>query len=130
MKKFYFKLDNDIIIDVIEYPHDTYIEVELSETHLPAGINAGYYRLNGTVYSVDEDLKTIAENKQTNYNIISVCIQEEIIETVKVLVSEAVYDSYGNEITPAFYKTEQVVISPAIYEDRIIDIDENQSDIE
>jgi len=56
MKKFYFKLDGDIITDAIEYPYQDYVMVELDETHLPAGINAGYYRLNNNVYTLDNDL--------------------------------------------------------------------------
>lgn len=64
MKKFYFKLQGDIIVDVIEYPYENYIEVELQETHLPAGINAGYYRLNGSVYSIDPVLKAESDAQQ------------------------------------------------------------------
>lgn len=55
--KHYMKLDGDIIVDAIQYPSDGYIEVELTETQLPAGINAGYYRWNGTNYMLDENLK-------------------------------------------------------------------------
>jgi len=61
MKKFYFQLEDDIITDVIEYPHDGYIEVELNLTHLPPGINAKYYRLNNNVFVLDEDLKSIVD---------------------------------------------------------------------
>lgn len=57
MKKFYFRLNNDIITDAIEYEVYGYIEVELNQTHLPAGINGGYYRWNGTSYYIDEQLK-------------------------------------------------------------------------
>jgi hypothetical protein len=56
MKKFYFKLDGDIITDAIEYQVDGYTEVELDQTHLPAGINAGYYRWTGTAYEKDDAL--------------------------------------------------------------------------
>jgi hypothetical protein len=56
MKKFYFKLDGDIITDAIEYAVDGYIEVQLDQTHLPAGINGGYYRWTGTAYEKDEEL--------------------------------------------------------------------------
>ncbi|KAA8747104.1 hypothetical protein [Paenibacillus sp. UASWS1643] len=55
--KFYFQLDGDIIRDAITYPHEGYTEVELDMTHLPAGINAGYYRWNGTAFEIDESLK-------------------------------------------------------------------------
>lgn len=64
MKKFYFKLQGDIIVDAIEYPYGDYVEVELDHTHLPAGINGGYYRLNGSVYSIDEQLKAISDAQQ------------------------------------------------------------------
>lgn len=57
MTKFYFQLDGDIIRDAITYPHEGYTEVELDMTHLPAGINAGYYRWTGTTFEIDESLK-------------------------------------------------------------------------
>ncbi|WP_339182898.1 hypothetical protein [Paenibacillus sp. FSL R5-0701] len=57
MNKFYFQLDGNIIRDAITYPHEGYTEVELDMTHLPAGINAGYYRWNGTNFEIDESLK-------------------------------------------------------------------------
>jgi len=56
MKKFYFLLDGDIITDAIDYAVDGYIEVELNQTHLPAGINGGYYRWTGSAYQKDEVL--------------------------------------------------------------------------
>ena len=56
MKKFYFLLDGDIITDAIDYQVAGYVEVELDQTHLPAGINGGYYRFNGTHYAKDETL--------------------------------------------------------------------------
>lgn len=56
--KFYFQLDNNNIIrDAITYPHEGYTEVDLDMTNLPAGINAGYYRWNGTTFEIDESLK-------------------------------------------------------------------------
>jgi hypothetical protein len=60
MKTFYLALDGDIIVDAIEYPHDGYIEVELPTTHLPAGINGGWYRWDGATYVLDEELKQAA----------------------------------------------------------------------
>jgi hypothetical protein len=56
MKKFYFLLDDDIITDAIDYAVNGYTEVELDQTHLPAGINAGYYRWTGTAYQKDDAL--------------------------------------------------------------------------
>lgn len=57
MKDFYFLLDGDIIVDVIEYPADGYLKVSISQTSLPPGVNAGYYRLkNGTII-LDQALK-------------------------------------------------------------------------
>ena len=56
MKKFYFLLDGDIITDAIEYQVEGYTEVELDQTHLPAGINGGYYRWTGTAYEKDDAL--------------------------------------------------------------------------
>jgi hypothetical protein len=56
MKKFYFKLDGDIITDAIDYAVIGYTEVELDQTHLPAGINGGYYRWTGTAYEKDDAL--------------------------------------------------------------------------
>ncbi|SLJ92658.1 MULTISPECIES: hypothetical protein [unclassified Paenibacillus] len=60
--KFYFQLDGDIIRDVITYPYDGYTEVELGTMHLPAGINAGYYRLQDGVPVLDQALKDEADN--------------------------------------------------------------------
>lgn len=56
MKTFYFQLNGDIITDVIEYAHEGYIPVDLEETHLPAGINGGWYRLIDNEYVLDEEL--------------------------------------------------------------------------
>lgn len=54
---FYLQLDGDIIRDVITYPHDGYTEVDLDTAQLPAGINAGYYRLQDGVPVLDQALK-------------------------------------------------------------------------
>ncbi|WP_427050365.1 hypothetical protein [Paenibacillus sp. TC-CSREp1] len=59
--KIYFQLDGDIIRDAITYPHDGYTEVELDLTHLPAGINAGYYRLQDGIPVLDSALKSAAD---------------------------------------------------------------------
>lgn len=55
--KFYFQIDGDIIRDAITYPYEGYTDVELDTTHLPAGINAGYYRLQDGVPMLDQALK-------------------------------------------------------------------------
>ncbi|MGE6576262.1 hypothetical protein ACQKFM_15200 [Paenibacillus xylanexedens] len=57
MTKFYFQLDGNIIRDALEFLHEGYTEVELDTTHLPAGINAGYYRLQDGVPVLDPALK-------------------------------------------------------------------------
>lgn len=67
MSKFYIQLDSeDIIQDVIEYPHEGYVEVEIEGT-LPAGINGGWFKWeNGTYVEVPE-LKPVdkeAENEK------------------------------------------------------------------
>lgn len=64
MKTFYLALDGDIIVDAIEYPHDGYIEVELPVTHLPAGINGGWYRWDGTTATPDETLRPIDKDEE------------------------------------------------------------------
>ncbi len=80
MKKYYLKLDGDIIIDVIEYEYEGYIEVELPVTQFPAGINSGFYRWKGESYIIDEALKTAIDNaqkeisKQQNVDIITEAI--------------------------------------------------------
>jgi hypothetical protein len=61
MKKFYFQLDGDIITDAIEYPHEGYVESELDATHLPPGINAGYFRFIDGDFVLDENLKEISD---------------------------------------------------------------------
>lgn len=56
-KTFYIQVDeNGIIRDVIEFPHDGYMQVEL-DTPLPPGINGGWYRWDseaGTYVEVPE----------------------------------------------------------------------------
>lgn len=63
--KFYFKIDDDSLIrDAITYPFPGYTEVNLgTQTHLPAGINGGYYLWNGTSYSVDLVRKEEADKR-------------------------------------------------------------------
>lgn len=55
-KLFWFALDGDVIIDAVDYAVTGYTKVVLPLTHLPAGINAGYYRWTGTVFERDNDL--------------------------------------------------------------------------
>lgn len=57
MKDFYFLLEGNIIRDVIEFAHPGYVKITLNQTHLPAGINAGYYRMIDGQYLLDEQLK-------------------------------------------------------------------------
>ena len=65
MKDFYFLLNGDIIVDAIEYPVDGYVKVSMNQTHLPPGINAGYYRLQNDEYLLDEELKAQIDEKST-----------------------------------------------------------------
>ena len=66
-----------------------------------------------------------------------VVISEEVRGPVQVLVSEATYDQYGDEITPAIYtidldgvispevrETQTVLVSPATYSVEVVDITE------
>jgi hypothetical protein len=71
MKTWYLKLDvNNIILDAIEYPFEGYIEVQLSDTQLPAGINGGWYTWNGAAYVEDLSKKPVAQptNQELNDN--------------------------------------------------------------
>lgn len=83
MKKFYFKLSGDIITDAIDYPHAGYTEVELDETHLPSGINAGYYRLQNGVYAVDDILYS------ESIGVITANAKEEGREEIRTIVRGA-----------------------------------------
>ncbi|WFR60880.1 hypothetical protein P9222_20335 [Paenibacillus amylolyticus] len=67
--KFYFRVDGDIIRDAITYSHEGYTEVEIDTTHLPVGINAGYYRLQDGVPVLDQALKdeTDKASRPANY---------------------------------------------------------------
>lgn len=67
--KFYFLLDGDIIRDAITFPHPGYTEAELDLAHLPAGINAGYYRWDGESFVLDQALKDEADkaNRPDDY---------------------------------------------------------------
>lgn len=58
MSTFYLQLTEDnIITDVIEYPVEGYVQVEITQV-LPAGINAGWYRWIDGDYVLDEDRKS------------------------------------------------------------------------
>jgi len=62
MKKWYFKLDeNNVILDVIEYPFEDYIEVQLSAIQLPSGINGGWFKLEDNKIVEYSELKPINE---------------------------------------------------------------------
>ena len=57
MKTWYLKLNvNNVILDAIEYPHEGYIEVQLPDTQLPAGINGGWYKFTNGSYTKDNTL--------------------------------------------------------------------------
>ena len=44
MKKFWFQVNEEnIITDAIEYEYPGYLEVELNDEFLPAGINGGWH---------------------------------------------------------------------------------------
>ncbi|WFR64317.1 hypothetical protein P9222_09160 [Paenibacillus amylolyticus] len=60
MPKFYLQLDGDIIRDVITYPYNGYTEVTTESDLLPIGVNAGYYRWQGS-FQLDQALKDEAE---------------------------------------------------------------------
>ena len=64
--KHYFQVQDSIITDAVQYPVEGYIEAELSETHLPAGINGGWYRWDGANYTFDEALKQIGDAEGTH----------------------------------------------------------------
>ena len=58
--KWYLQLNADnTITDAVDYVHEGYIEVELPDTHLPAGINGGWFTCNGTTYVEDLTKKPI-----------------------------------------------------------------------
>ena len=57
---YFIQLNEDVITDVITYPYGSYQEVEM-ESPVPAGINAGWYRWNGTEAVLDETLKPVEE---------------------------------------------------------------------
>ena len=61
--KWYLQLNQDnVITDVVDYAYAGYIEVELPDTHLPAGINGGWFTWNGTTYIEDLTKKPIGED--------------------------------------------------------------------
>jgi hypothetical protein len=89
MKKWYLQLNGDIITDVIEYSVEGYIEVQLSETHLPAGINGGWYRWNGTNYVLGSALKQVVDDgikqqrKEENADLIAEAIDTYTLELIE-----------------------------------------------
>jgi hypothetical protein len=56
MKSYWFLLNDDIIVDAIEYEHADFIKVQLPDEQLPAGINGGWYRWDGSAYHFDQAL--------------------------------------------------------------------------
>lgn len=63
--KFYVMLDNDNVIrDVIDYPHEGYIEIE-AHLPLPVGVNGGWFKLeNGQIVEYPELKPTDPEIEQ------------------------------------------------------------------
>ena len=60
-----------------------------------------------------------------------VLISEEVRGNVNVLVSEAEYDSYGDEVTPAIYTVDpDGVVSPAVYETQTVLVSPAQYTVE
>lgn len=60
-----------------------------------------------------------------------VLISEEVRGNVNVLVSEAEYDSYGDEVTPAIYSVDpDGVVSPAVYETQSVLVSPAQYTVE
>lgn len=56
MTHYFLINEQNIIIDAIQYEVEGYTVLELNETHLPVGINAGWYRLTDTGYEFDQQL--------------------------------------------------------------------------
>ena len=56
MKSFWFQLNGDIITDAIDYEYEAYTQVLIERSHLPAGINGGWYRWDGSAYHFDQVL--------------------------------------------------------------------------
>ncbi len=89
MKTWYLKLDADnVILDAIEYPYEGYTEVQLEETHLPAGINGGWYTWNGTTYVLDQarkdaiDEANLTQRMNANPDIIQAAIDIYTLELI------------------------------------------------
>jgi len=62
---FYIQLNtNNIILDIIEYIEDGYIEAPSLPTPLPEGINAGWYHWNGTEAILIPELKQATISNQ------------------------------------------------------------------
>jgi len=70
MKKWYIQLDDNLVIkDIIEYPYSDYIEVEMEENSLPAGINGGWFKLEdgiegNKVFVEYSELKPITKDEE------------------------------------------------------------------
>ena len=78
MKTFYFKVSpNNVITDAIDYPYEGYVEVQLPDIQLPAGINGGWWNL------VNGELVEIVElNPNTIVNQIQSAIDEYTLELI------------------------------------------------
>jgi hypothetical protein len=65
------------------------------------------------------------------YSSEQVLISPEVRGNVNVLVSEAEYDSYGDEVTPAIYTVDpDGVVSPAVYETQSVLVSPAQYTVE
>jgi len=73
MKKWYLKLDqNNFILDIIEYPYEDYIEVEMPNLSLPSGINGGWFKLEdgiegNKVFVEYPELKPVTRDDQIDH---------------------------------------------------------------
>lgn len=89
---FYLKLSEDnIIMDIIEYAYEGYVEVFITQEQLPlpAGINARWYRWDGTRYVLVDALKQVSDDAEKarrieeNADIITEAIDEYTLQLVQ-----------------------------------------------
>lgn len=89
---FYVKLSEDnIILDIIEYAHEGYVEIYVQQEQLPlpAGINARWYRWDGMRYALVDELKQVfddaekARRIEENADIITEAIDEYTLQLVQ-----------------------------------------------
>lgn len=80
MTTFYLRVDKDNIIqDAITYPHEGFVPFETDLTHLPVGVNGGWFKFENNELIEVPELKPINRDKELELLKQSQAEQDEIL---------------------------------------------------